>query len=612
MQYVGLLLSLAMLFTCVGSAVAHAKRVVILHSYGRDFMPWSEYAVSIRSELRRQSPWQLDITEHSLVTARSGDQSAVGPFVAYLSALFASQPPDLIVSIGAPAAAFVQRHRPQLFAQTPMVLTAVDVRRVQAAALSQYDAVVPVRIDYLRAVENILQVLPDTRSVMVVVGTSPIEQFWREEIDNSLKPLAGRISFAWTNALSFDEVLKRAATLPSNSAIFWELMIVDAAGVVHEGSAPLERLHAVANAPIFSYDESFFGGQIVGGPLLEILDSTRATATVGIRVLRGEKPSDIKTSPVTFSTPRFDWREMQRWGINESRLPPGSRIFFREPTAWESYRWPLTGIIAALLLQTALIMWLLAERNRRQRTEVQLNENLLEMYHLNRSAAAGAMSASFAHELSQPLAAIAMNTDAAIHLFDESAGEDKQLKEALGDIQNANQHALSIMRYMRGLLKRKAINELQLVHLNDIVDDALPILSAEARRRNITLDVDCFKYPLQVRVDPIQLQQVILNLALNGMDAMIDVTSDRTLAIATRPIDNASVEVAVSDAGKGIPKGDLSQVFETFYTTKLQGTGLGLSIARHIVEGYDGKIWAEHRPGGGTTFRFTLPLVQAA
>ena len=241
---IGLAVLALNLFAALGAAAADGKRVLLLHSFGQDFKPWSEYARTIRSELQRQSPWQLDITDHSLVSARSKNGDPEVPFVAYLSALFAEQQPDLIVSIGAPAAHFVQRHRPQLFADTPMVFTAVEERRVQYSALSENDAVVPVQIDYLRAIEHILQVLPDTENVTVVVGTSPIEQFWREEIGKAVKPLTSRVSFSWSDNLSFDALLKHAATLPPRSAIFW-VMIVDAAGVVHEGNTALARLHAV-------------------------------------------------------------------------------------------------------------------------------------------------------------------------------------------------------------------------------------------------------------------------------------------------------------------------------------------------------------------------------
>ena len=118
-------------FFCPAGFAAESKRVMLLHSFGRDFKPWSEYAKAIRMELDRQSPWPLDITENSLVTARFSDEDPEGPFVDYLRALFAKRPLDLIVSIGAPAAAFVQRHRQRLFSTTPMVFTAVDQRRVQ-------------------------------------------------------------------------------------------------------------------------------------------------------------------------------------------------------------------------------------------------------------------------------------------------------------------------------------------------------------------------------------------------------------------------------------------------------------------------------------------------
>ncbi len=388
---------------------------MLLHSFGRDFKPWSEYAKSIRVELDRQSPWPLDITEHSLVSARSPDEDPEAPFVEYLRALFAKRPLDLIVSIGAPAAAFVQRHRPQLFAATPMVFTALDQRRVQYSSLTANDAVVALRINYLSAFENILQVLPDTKNVIVVVGTSPIEKFWKEAIGKEVEPLANRIKLSWTDELSFEALLKQASALPPHTAIFWELMIVDAAGVVHEGDVPLTRLHAVANAPIFSYDESFFGNAIVGGPLLLAADTGRQTAAAAIRILNGEKPGGIRAPPVQFASPVFDWREMQRWGIGENSLPPGSEILFRNPTAWQQYRAYIIAIIGAILLQGALIFWLLYEHWRRTVAEANSVELTYELAQMNRFATAGEMAASIAHELRQPLAAIVMSGVAALN-----------------------------------------------------------------------------------------------------------------------------------------------------------------------------------------------------
>lgn len=360
---------------CPAGFAAVPKRVMLLHSFGQDFKPWSEYAIAMRAELRRQSPWPLDIIEYSLVTARFSDEDPEAPFVNYLSAVFAKHPLDLIVSIGAPAAGFVQRHRQQLFATTPMMLMAVDQRRVQYSTLTAYDAVVPVRIHYLSALENILHVLPETKNVIVVIGTSPIEKFWKEAIGKEAEPLANRIKLSWTDELSFEALLKQARALPPHTAIFWELMIVDAAGVVHEGDTPLKRLHAVANAPIFSYDESFFGSGIVGGPLLLVADSSRQAAAVAIRILGGEKPSEIGTTPVQFASPVFDWREMQRWNISASSLPQGATIRFRPLSFWDQYKFYAIGAIAVITLQLLMIGGLIVQSLRRRRVEARLRES---------------------------------------------------------------------------------------------------------------------------------------------------------------------------------------------------------------------------------------------
>jgi len=590
---------------------AGPKQVLMLHSFGRDFRPWSEYGKAIRTELDRQSPWPLDITDHSLVTARSIDEFPEAAFIDYLRAIYAKRPLDLILSIGAPAAAFVQRHRNDFFANTPMVFTVVEQRRVEYSALSSNDAVVAVRINYLAAFENILRVLPNTKNVNVVVGTSPIEKFWKDAIAKEIEPLANRVAISWTDQLTFEDLLKQAAALPPHSAIFWELMIVDAAGVVHEGGTALKRLHAVTNAPIFSYDESFFGSQIVGGPMLLVQDSSRQTASVAVRLLGGEKASSIETPPTQFAQPRFDWREMQRWGISEALLPPGSEVDFREPTAWENYRWQMAAITGAILLQASLIGGLLYEHRRRRNAEIDARQRMFELAHMNRHATAGEMSASIAHELNQPLGAILNNTEVAELMLNSSSPNLDEIKDVLSDIKRDNQRASEVIRRLRNLLK-KSVFEPQQVELNQTLHEVFEILSVQALGRNVTLSSDLSPQPLRVSGDRIQLQQVILNLIINGMDAMSDVPkSQRRITGRTALLSNGSVEIAISDSGPGIPPDELDHVFEPFFTTKNNGMGMGLSIARTIVEAHGGRIRAETQVGGGAVFRLNLPLATA-
>lgn len=612
MRWLGACLAgIALLGTLGSAAAVESKRVMLLHSFGRDFKPWSEYARTIRVELGRQSPWPVDITDQPLVTARSSNEDPEIPFVDYLRALYGTQRLDLIISIGAPAAAFVQRHRQQLFNTTPMVFTAVEQRRVQYSALGRDDAVVPVRIDYLAAFQNILQVLPGTRNVAVVVGNSPIEKFWLEEIGKEIRPLADRVSLTWYNDISFEGIVKHAAALPPHSAIFWELMIVDAAGVIHEGDAPLSRLHAAANAPIFSYDESFFNQGIVGGPLLSVREGSSRTAEVAVRILGGERAGDIKTSPIGFAAPQFDWREMQRWGISESRLPRQSTVHFREPSAWERYRALLAMIFLGLLAQTAMIAWLLVERSRRLRAETESQRRSLEVMHLNRAAEAGAMSASFAHDLGQPLVAIALSAQLAGKLLEDEWPPLGKLKAAVNNIRQANDYATQVNRQFGQLLKRRNDHEVEECDINVVIEDAVHILNAQADARHVDLMSLGLPGPLLVRADRIHILQAIFNLATNAMDAMADIPPDaRKMRIQTALESKSSVRVTVTDSGPGISPGKITEIFNSFYTTKKHGTGLGLSIARTVVESYGGNIWAENAASGGAMVCFTLPLAR--
>jgi len=600
-----------LLFAMTGKAFSEPKRVLLLHSFGRDFAPWSEYARTFREELNRQSPDPIDLYEASLATARFPDEEE-GPFAEYLRALFAKRRLDLVVAIGSPAVGFVQRHRQELFPSIPAIYTGVERRRVSYATLTANDAVIAINNDYAAVVENILQVQPETADIVVVIGNSPIEKFWTEQLRIAFRPFEGRVRFTWFNELSFEEMLKRAATLPPRSAIFFALLSVDAAGVPHEAGKALDRLYAVANAPLFSESSVFFGRGIVGGPLNSISALSQKAASVAVRIMGGEAPGSINASPVGFSAPRYDWRELERWNISENRLPPGSEVDFRVPGEWEQYGSQLTAGLAVLLLQAAIISWLLIERSRRHIAEAEASNRRREVVRLNRVVTANVLSSSIAHELNQPLGAILSNTEAAQIMLKSNPPDLVQIGDILGDIVKDEQRASEIIGGLRNLLNNRNETDLQYFDLNNTVQEVVRIVSPEAARRKVALTAECSSDALPVRSDPIHLQQVMINLAMNGMDAMDDCdTGPRNLKIRTQQnIESGTAEVTVADSGKGIPEENLTSVFDAFFTTKPQGTGLGLPIARTIIQTYGGTIWAENR-GRSAVFCFRLPLARA-
>ncbi|KYG20739.1 ATPase [Bradyrhizobium sp. AT1] len=583
------------------------KRVLVLHSFGREFRPWSEYARDIKSELERQSRWPLDIQEHALLTARFNIPGPEAPFVEYLHSLYQGVTPDVVLSIGAPAARFAQRYRAKLFPDTPLILTAVEDRLIHRAGLGSNDVVVAIRNDFMAAFENILQVLPDTKSVAVVIGASPLERFWVEEVKRELKPLDGRVELVWYSDLSFEEILKRASKLPPGTALFWGLMSVDAAGVVHESDIALRSLHAVANAPIFSYQEPFFGDGPVGGPMHLIAETSARTVRAAIGILGGAKPASINSETIGFSAPRYDWRELRRWGISESRLPPDSQILFREPNIWERYRWQMLMVAAAFLVQGGLISGLLHERRRRMVAEVESRQRLAELAHANRYSAVGELTTSIAHELNQPLGSILTNAETAELMLSANTPDINEVRQILADIRRDDQRASEVIRRLRSVLKKTPF-EIRDIALNGTVREALGLAKAVADGRRIALTYTPLTTDLHVRGDPVQLQQVILNLIINAMDAVTDADAGRReISVSTLRAGNQA-EVRITDTGPGIAPADLAKVFDPFFTTKPQGMGMGLAIVKTIIEAHHGEIVAANHAAGGAQFTMRLPI----
>ena len=465
-------------------------------------------------------------------------------------------------------------------------------------------------IDFSAVIRNILQVKPDTDHVAVVLGASPLERYWAEQIRSEVEPLKDRVSFTWFNDLSFDDMLKQVAVLSPRSAVFFAAMAVDAAGVPQNDGTTVPRIRAASSAPVFSFEDSHFGAGIVGGPMISVTDISRRTVEAVARILAGETPANVQTPPVGFAPPKFDWRELQRWVIDESNLPAGSTVAFREPTFWEQHRWSVLGALAIVLFQAAIIAALLFERLRRRSAEDASRRRLLELTQMNRSTTVSAMSSSIAHELNQPLGAILNNVSAAQLLLAKDPPDLDEIREILADIRKDDERAGDIIAHLRGFLRKDGA-PVREVDINQTIADVLHIVEPEAAKRGIAIDCDRSLQDLSVRADHVHLQQVLLNLALNGMDAM-DGTHNRRMVFQTSRVADREVQVAVLDTGAGIPEHQLNDIFESFVTTKQQGTGLGLSIARTIVEMYGGRIWAENRQEGGAAFRFVLPLAKAA
>ncbi|HYM17389.1 MAG TPA: ATP-binding protein [Micropepsaceae bacterium] len=256
-----------------------------------------------------------------------------------------------------------------------------------------------------------------------------------------------------------------------------------------------------------------------------------------------------------------------------------------------------SGVVVGLL-------GLFSDISERKRAE----ENDRQLAHLQRLSSLGELVAAIAHELRQPLAAIMMNAEAAQRRLNSANPPLSELCEIIGDIIEDDKHAGEVISRIREFIAKRE-PRIEPLDLNSVVAVALQLVGGETRRRRIQVHAELADGLPLVLADRVQLQQVLLNLAINAVDAMANTPeSARHLTIRTRANGGGEVEAAVIDQGSGINPANLPHLFESFFSTKADGMGLGLSISRSIIALHRGRIWAENVATKGAAFYFTLPM----
>ena len=351
----------------VPSASAHAepRHVLLLYSYEREFSHFT-FARLFRPDLARSSPEPIEFIEISLQTVRASRSESEADVLEGVRGMLGRARPDLVVTLGGPAASFLQKHKAELFPQTPVLITAVDSRFLDTTPLPAGATAIMVKHDPALILDRMLRLLPDTTTVVVVIGASPVEQFWLHEVQRAFRPFEGRVSFIWTNEFSFEELIKRCGSLPPRSAILYGVWSLDAKGVPQMEDQTLDAIHAAANAPMFGLHSHQLGHGVVGGPLISMEDLSHESSTVALRLLRGEPAGQIAPRLITAGTPTFDRRELRRWDISESRLEPGSVVRFEAPTSSQIYRAPIVAALAVVGAQAALLVGVILTRARRR------------------------------------------------------------------------------------------------------------------------------------------------------------------------------------------------------------------------------------------------------
>jgi signal transduction histidine kinase len=467
----------------------------------------------------------------------------------------------------------------------------------------------PLAVDHAGTLKLALALQPGARRSLVVVGVSQFDQVQLAEARPALEQIASQVPVELLTGLPPGAIAERLARESSDTIALYLSVFRDNEGSVHTPREVLKTLAAASGAPLYGVFDSYIGHGLAAGAVEPFAARGERVADLLLRALRGEFVAGAVIDTPPKSRCVADTRQLLRFGLDARMLPADCDVRFVEPSLLRTYWWQMMLVALALVGQGLLIAALLLQARRRRNAEVKLQAQRVQLLHASRLAVAGEMTASIAHEINQPLGAILSNAEAAEMMLQTGSVDRAGLLQILADIRRDDLRASEVIKRLRVLLARHEVERRRFV-LDRAVEDVLAILRAESRRRETPVDAELTADGSEIMGDPVQIQQVLINLMLNAFDACAEMPAEQRRVRVATAVTHDGVQLSVIDSGRGITADVLPRLFDPFFSTKGGtqggGMGLGLSIARSIVEAHGGTITAVSE-GQGAQFRVTLP-----
>lgn len=589
---------------CPCAYAGHPWRVVILPGADPTQPAAQEQIHALRSAIAAAAPDGVEFYTDSLDNLRFDSKDLMPGFLALLKGKYENRQVDVVIGVADFALDFTKRYHEEIWPGVPVVISSVtDARQKDIPPDFSF---VPWHfdVDGTLALAEMLQ--PDARHLVVVSGDAKLDRTFAQ---HAAEIARARKSRRWSvdvwSGLTLPELQQRLGALERDSAVLYSTMYRDRDGRTffpYEVVAPLAKASRV---PIYGWYPTYLGHGVTAGSVVSFEANGRRTGELAAAMLLGKAPPHGALAPASSSRCVADMAMIEKLGLNPAALPEGCELINEPPSPWREYRGVALSAIAVVLLQALTIAALLWQRKGKRIAEEEATLRLGELARAAKFASAGELSASIAHEIGQPLGAILSNADAAGMMLKHEP-EVGELHSILADIRRDALRANQVVQRLRVLLQKHTA-QLGPLDLNSALEEALALLGPEARRRQIAIDSNLAAENFSVLGDRVQIQQVLINLAINAMDAMEDTPlASRIVSISTT-LAEEGYRMTVADRGHGVPAGARERVFDSLYTTKPHGMGLGLSIVRTIVVTHGGRVHVTDREGGGSVFTVWFP-----
>lgn len=592
--------------TTNGAEILRTKRVLMIFSEARDLPGNVLMEQAVREELQSHSTNNIEFFTESLDASRFPDPRHYQLFGDYIRNKYAGQKMDLVMLFMARNLMLAHEMARVLPTNVPSVFVVVNDLEIPNPAGNQPFTGIFQRFDITGTINFIFRLQPDTRRVVVIGGVSDADRTTLQRIGEMAKSVAGVKFEFWTNA-PVEDMCKAASTLTEGTVIMLGTVQRDGAGEPFYTSQVVQMLAPSSGVPVYVLGAGLIGSGAVGGYVVNTEDLGAAAGKQALSALNGVPVSQIPIELRTNGTPIVDCRALERWHIKQSRLPADTIIRYRPQSLWEDHKLLIVLVGLGFLGQAITIVALLLQRKRQRFAEAQIERQRMELAHVSRVSTMGQLASALTHELNQPLGAILRNAEAAEIFLQNNPPNLEEIRAILTDIRRDDKRAGNVIDRMRALYKRRSVISSR-VDMRELVEDTVALTRADANSRQVKLTVQMPVQLPHVQGDRVQLQQVLLNLILNGMDAMAGVPrTGRSLVVRASETRNKNLQVEVKDHGTGISPDYAAQIFEPFFTTKSNGMGMGLAISQTIIEAHGGDIWVESKGGEGATFTFILP-----
>jgi signal transduction histidine kinase/CheY-like chemotaxis protein len=612
-----------------GLRSASSKSILVLYWYNKDYPGNAIFDRHIPADLRSGTHGRLEYYSEYLEENRFPGENQSRFLRDYLRQKYAGRTINVVVANTPPTLSFLAENRDVLFPRAPIVFASTEFPSDEKLVSGPGATGIVYATSYRETLDLALTLHPGTEQAFIVSGGIDRDPNSETAARKELQGFEGRIKLNYLTNLPLGGLIERINSLPEKSVVLYVRQRArDQQGGILESQDILSLIAPRCKVPMYGMSSSNVGLGIVGGRVWTIEANASKMAEITMRVANGTPAADIPIERAP-EVPMFDWRQLQRWGIPQDRLPPGSVIRFRELTVWQQYKGRIIAAVAVFLLQALLIWGLLLQRLKARRTQNELNEykehlekvvqkRTSELVEARDEAMAASRSktvflAHMSHELRTPLNAILGFSGMVLR----DPGLPDQHRKDLTIVGRSGQHLLGLIDDVLDMAKIEtgsATVESGCFDLHILVNDSVNMLREHAQAKSLELILEVsLEVPQFVRSDPGKLRQVLTNLVGNALKYTEE--GRVVVRVGASPADNSGKLVLIfdiEDTGIGIAEEDRTRIFDAFFQAAAarsrKGVGLGLSISRHFVELLGGSIQVESVAGRGSRFHVEVPI----